>query len=231
MMRRNLFFAAALTTALFLPLTTQAQVNISTEKPLVYSKTVIGIVPSGTIPKIIRQAPELQGAVQASQPEPETPPAAESDKSKVGDKEKPPLPEIDQTSGKRTLTVQVRGQQIALNSGMINNYQLDDKNGVLTFFAQAEPRRVLAENIQKPVDILFINDEGMVVQIIPEVIPAYLPDDIGTDFPLRALLYIRAGAAADWGIQPGYRIEHGMFNPKPLIYMSPNTESQAITVE
>src|SRR5690606_17708222 len=37
---------------------------MSTEQPVVYSKTVIAIVPGDTIPKTISQAPELMGALK-----------------------------------------------------------------------------------------------------------------------------------------------------------------------
>lgn len=192
----------------------QAQM-ISGEQPVVYSKTVIAIVPAHTIPKKISQSPELQGELKAETAQPEASEAAQESG----------LPQP--TAQRHTITVQIRPTQISLDSGMINNYILDRNNAVLTYFTVAEPRSLLAENIQKPLDILFVRDDGTIVQIVPEVIPAYLPDDVGTDFPLRALLYLEAGLAESWGIEPGYRIEHGMFNPKPIIYVAPGSESNA----
>lgn len=190
----------------------QAQM-ISGDQPVIYTKTVIALVPAHTIPKKISQSPELQGELKAEElqtaTEGEAPAATR------------------QSADRHTITVQVRPAQISLDSGMINNYLLDKDNAVLTYFTVAEPRSLLAENIQKPLDILFVRDDGTIVQIVPEVIPAYLPDDVGTDFPLRALLYLEAGLAESWGIEPGYRIEHGMFNPKPIIYVAPGSESNA----
>lgn len=194
----------------------------SGEQPVVYSKTVIALVPAHTIPKKISQSPELQGEVRAEELQEPTLPATEAD-TENGVEAAVALPKQQ----RHTITVQVRPSQISLDSGMINNYILDANNAVLTYFTLAEPRSLLAENIQKPLDILFVRDDGTIVQIVPEVIPAYLPDDIGTDFPLRALLYLEAGLAEKWGIEPGYRIEHGMFNPKPIIYVAPGSESNA----
>lgn len=194
---------------------------ISGEQPVIYSKTVIALVPGYAIPKTISQSPELQGELKAETVTPESTPETQEGASTEADKP------AKQTPLRHTINVQVRPNQIRLDSGMINNYALDDNNAVLTYFTVAEPRSLLAENIQKPLDILFIRDDGTIVQIVPEVIPAYLPDDIGTDFPLRALLYLKAGLAEAWGIEPGYRIEHGMFNPKPIIYVAPGSESKA----
>lgn len=174
------------------------------EQPVVYSQTVIGIVPGNTVPKAITQSPELQS------------PQEDAADSSVSNATNMMLQQA--TSEKLKLRVQVRNNQIPLNSGLFLNYRLDAGHGVLTYFGQAKPRVLVAENIQAPLDVLFIRDDGIVAQIVPEIVMAYLPDNIGTDFPIRALLYMQAGLAGEWGIQPGYRIEHGMFNPKPLIY-------------
>lgn len=203
----KIFARLCLASLLMLPFPALAQM-ITAEQPVVYSKTVIAIVPGSTIPKTISQAPELRGELEAAgKTEPQAPAEQNAEAA--------PAPQ------RHTLQVEVRPDQIHLNSGVINNYTLNEQNGVLTYFTQAEPRRLLAENIQRPLDMLFITDDGIIVQIVPEIIPAYLPDDIGTDFPLRALLYLQAGQAAAWGIEPGFRIEHGMFNPRPMIYMAP----------
>lgn len=174
------------------------------EQPVVYSQTVIGIVPGNIVPKAITQSPELQSPQQAATDTP-----AENTTDAM----------LQQaTSEQPKLRVQVRNNQIPLNSGLFLNYRLDAGHGVLTYFGQVKPRNLVAENIQAPLDVLFIRDDGIIAQIVPEIVMAYLPDNIGTDFPIRALLYVQAGLSAEWGIQPGHRIEHGMFNPKPLIY-------------
>ena len=168
------------------------------EQPVVYSQTIIALVPGTTVPKAISQSPALQ-----------SPPEDASEQI---------LEDATVFAQKPTLRVQVRNEQIPLNRGLFTSYRLDAGHGVLTYFNSAEPRRLLAENIHTPLDALFVRDDGIIAQIMPEIVMAYLPEDISVDFPLRALLFMEAGLAAEWGIQPGYRIEHGMFNPKPLIY-------------
>lgn len=174
------------------------------EQPVVYSQTIIGIVPGSTVPKAITQSPTLQS------------PQEDASDTKPTDATDMMLEQA--TAEKLKLRVQVRNHQIPLDSGLFLSYRLDAGHGVLTYFGQAKPRQLIAENIRAPLDVLFIRDDGIVAQIVPEIVMAYLPDNIGTDFPIRALLYMQAGLSAEWGIQPGYRIEHGMFNPKPLIY-------------
>lgn len=181
---------------------------LAQEQPVIYSQTVIALVPGTTVPKAITQSPELQ-----SPPEDASADLAEQ-----------MLAEATALAQKPTLRVQVRREQIPLDQGLFTNYRLDAGHGVLTYFNRAEPRRLLAENIHTPLDVLFIRDDGIIAQIVPEIVMAYLPEDMEVDFPVRALLFLEAGRAAEWGIRPGYRVEHGMFNPKPLIYKVEETK-------
>lgn len=194
---------------------------ITADQPVVYSQTVIAIVPGSTVPKAISQSPELQSPAQEEQEEPaEQPEEAESATADIKDS----LATQAKQPARMTLRVEVRGAQIPVNSGIFPHYKLDAEHGVLTYYPEAKPRRMIAENIQKPLDVMFIGDDGIIRQIIPEVAPAFIPDDIRTGFSVRALLYMQAGQAAQWAIQPGYRIEHGLFTPKPLIYTAPEEE-------
>lgn len=180
---------------------------IAQDQPVVYSQTIIGIVPGDTVPKAITQSPALQ-----------TPPEDASDEPKANGESLSDQMLTQATAQKHKLRVQVRSEQIPLERGLYTNYRLDAGHGVLTYFSQATPRDLIAESIPKPLDVLFIRDDGIIAQIVPEIVLAYLPEDIPVDFPVRALLFMEAGLAAEWGVRPGYRIEHGMFNPKPLIY-------------
>lgn len=195
---------------------------ITADQPVVYSQTVIAIVPGSTVPRAISQSPELQSPALEEQAEPSEPAGQtqEGEESATADIKESLAVQAKQPA-RMTLRVEVRAAQIPVTSGIFPHYKLDAEHGVLTYFAEAKPRRMVAENIQKPLDVLFIGDDGIIRQIIPEVAPAFIPDDIRTDFPVRALLYMQAGQTAQWAIQPGYRIEHGLFTPKPLIYTAP----------
>ncbi|MCH2546040.1 MAG: DUF192 domain-containing protein [Alphaproteobacteria bacterium] len=214
-----------------------AYAQIIPNDSIVYSQTIIGIVPGSTVPKAVTLAPELQGnldtegsikqdAPDTSQDsevkdEPAETAVAESALSDVKAMltEQPVMPEIK-------LQVQVRGEQIPVSRGLFHTYLLDNKHGLLTYFSDAYKRPVIAENISKPLDILFIREDGVVAQIVPEVVLAYLAEDIKVEFPLKALLYIQGGLAQQWGVQPGFRIEHGMFKPKPMVYTTPTDKQE-----
>lgn len=183
------------------------------DQPVVFSQTIIAIVPGTTVPKAITQSPSLQSPAAA--------PSEKSDEAatpELSNDANAMIEQAIQAAETPKLRVQVRNDQIPLDSGLFLSYRTDEAHGVLTYFPQAAPRPLVAENIQRPLDVLFIREDGIIAQIMPQIVLAYLPEDIRVDFPVQALLYMEAGLTAEWGIQPGYRIEHGMFKPKPLIY-------------
>ena len=72
-------------------------------------------------------------------------------------------------------------------------------------------------NVYKPVDILFVSDDGIVVQIVPSITPAEINRTIEAQDPVRAFLYLRAGEAKRRDIRPGDVVAHSAFNAKPII--------------
>lgn len=203
-------FLSALLLSLALSTPATAQEN----QPVVFSQTVIAIVPGTTVPQAITQSPALQSPAQA--PSENAEPAVED--GELSTDATAMLNQAVAAAEIPKLRVQVRNNQIPLDSGLFLSYRTDAGHGVLTYFPQAAPRPLVAENIQRPLDVLFIREDGIIAQIMPQVVLAHLPEDIRVDFPVQALLYMEAGLTAEWGIQPGYRVEHGMFKPKPLIY-------------
>lgn len=199
--------------ALFLALTLGTPATAQESQPVVFSQTIIAIVPGTTVPKAITQSPALQTPAEAPSEN-----AEPSDNSALSTDANAMLNQAIATAEIPKLRVQVRNNQVPLDSGLFLSYRTDAGHGVLTYFSQAAPRPLVAENIQRPLDVLFIREDGIIAQIMPQIVLAHLPEDIRVDFPVQALLYMEAGLTAEWGIQPGYRIEHGMFKPKPLIY-------------
>lgn len=162
------------------------------DQPVIYSKTVIAIV-SATL------------ATPAA-PEPAT----------AGDTKKEATPAAP-TPVVHKLQVEVRPKQVPLNQGMYTNYLLDSGHGVMTYYAAPTERVLSAEHIYSKMDILLIRDDGVIEQIVPKVVLAYLTEEITIDFAVRAMLFLQAGLAEAWGLQPGDRIEHGMFTPRTVV--------------
>ena len=217
-------------TMMTLPVAAFAQnmigMNPNGPAPVIHSKTVITIMPKGTVPKAVMvrddsTAPELQNPVSQAPVNPDEEelnqePKAQEDEDAKAEAETPeakPAP----VAPLAKLEVQVRREQLPLNNGIYTKYHLDTTHGVMTYFVEAEPRTLSAENLYEPIDILFIRDDGIIAQIMPNIMLAYLSDDVQVDFPVRAYLYLQAGVAESYGLKPGDRIEHGMFTPSPML--------------
>ncbi len=204
----------------------------TSDRPVVFSKTVLTIVPGKAIPapadpsKLNSDAILLEEAAAAAiPPEAETTvgnaPITQEPKRPIGNPqvqpetvEAPPPAEINY---KAKLEVKVRPHQVPLDSGLFTKYQLDATHALLTYFTESQPYTLTAENIYEPVDVLFIRNDGVIVQAVPEIMLAYLPETIESDDAIRAMLYLQGGLSTQLGIAPGDRVQHGMFTPRPQI--------------
>lgn len=130
-----------------------------------------------------------------------------------------PAPEDKPTPLRAThsFNVEVRGEE-ALQLEYIhtlNNLGQDD--GVMISFSVPSLVAIPTMKVYQAVDVLFISDDGIVLQILPDIIPAEINRDIEAKEPVRAFLYLRAGEAKRRDIRPRDVVSHAAFNAKPLI--------------
>lgn len=204
MISKNTFFLALIGALLACAL----PVHSALAQPIVFSKTEIVINRLQPIDEVVENEVTLE------------------------DEDGEEYTEIESTTVKRKappypLDVQVREGQIGINQGMYINYHLDAENGLLTFFPEAGHHALEAENISKPVDVLFLTDEGKVEQIVLEVELDALSEIIEAEEPIRAFLYLREGLVEELGIAPGDSVVHGMFTPGPKV----RTKAEPVTEE
>ena len=73
-----------------------------------------------------------------------------------------------------------------------------------------------APAIQKPVDVLAINANGIILEIVPQAIPAHLdPKQYAVEEPVRALLFLPPGSVDANGLRPGDRVLNAVFARPP----------------
>ena len=117
----------------------------------------------------------------------------------------------------RLFMVEVRSEE-ALNLEYIHTLNgLKKGDGVMIVFNAPSMVTVPRMNVYEPVDILFITDDGEVLQILPSIVPAEINRDIEAKDPVRAFLYIKSGEAKRLHIRPRDVVSHGVFNAKPII--------------
>ncbi len=128
------------------------------------------------------------------------------------------MPRDDEpTRTPQEFSVEVRGED-ALNLEYIHTLNdLKSNDGVLIGFNVPSIVSVPQMKVYTPVDVLFIDEDGIVLQILPKVVPAEINRDIAAAQPVNAFLYIRAGEAKARDIRPKDVVSHGLFNAKPII--------------
>lgn len=178
-------------------------------QPIVYTKTILTLLRQQPITTTV-EIEEEEDTDTAETPE-------DANQSMDSSPAAPRVQQVTQAAPPHPITVEVRSSQIPTDQGLITNYALDTTHGVLTYFVSPEPRALEAENIYSAVDVLFVTDEGIIAQIVPDIQLAQLSSAIEAEFSVRAFLYLEAGASAALGITPGDRLEHDMFSPAPQV--------------
>lgn len=113
--------------------------------------------------------------------------------------------------------MEVRGED-ALNLEYIHTLNdLKNNDGVLIGFNLPSIVSVPQMKVYTPVDILFIDEDGIILQILPKVVPAEINRDISAPQPVSAFLYLKAGEAKARDIRPRDVVSHNLFNAKPVI--------------
>lgn len=113
--------------------------------------------------------------------------------------------------------VEVRSED-ALNLEYIHTLNdLTDNSGVMIGFTVPSIVSVPTMKVYSAVDVLFIDADGGIVQILPNIVPAEINRDIAAATPISAFLYLKAGEAKRRDIRPKDVVTHNLFNAKPVI--------------
>lgn len=127
------------------------------------------------------------------------------------------------------LDVEVRdGMGLYNRRGWFDMSGYPEKTGVLMTFAEPGVQPIVRMTQYAPVDILFIDKQGKITQIAPNLTLADLEQDIYPDAPVLAFLFLKGGACASLSINPGDDIEYALFKKPPAMLSAPgNTGSIA----
>jgi uncharacterized membrane protein (UPF0127 family) len=94
---------------------------------------------------------------------------------------------------------------------------LTDTTGVMIAFTLPTMVSLPTFTVSTPVDVLFVDYQGMILQMLPGVIPAEITQDIMAKEPVRAFIYLQNGVIKAKNIRPGDRVESTVFTPPPPV--------------
>ena len=92
---------------------------------------------------------------------------------------------------------------------------LTDDTGAMIVLDSPAMLPVPAFKDYTPVDVVFIAEDGMVVQITPNLKLGELAQDVVAKLPVKALLFLKAGQASARGMHPRDMVIGSMFTQAP----------------
>jgi uncharacterized membrane protein (UPF0127 family) len=107
-------------------------------------------------------------------------------------------------------TVEVADTPGAVQQGLMFRETLAPDAGMLFDFGVSRPASMWMKNTLIPLDMLFIQEDGLVVAIARNAQPHSLRS-ISPGVPVRGVLEIPGGRARELGIEPGDRVIHPVF--------------------
>ncbi len=112
-----------------------------------------------------------------------------------------------------TYSVELRGED-ALKLEYIHTLNsLADDNGVLINFNDAAIVPLPAMKVYTPVDVLFVAEDGTVLQIMPAVTLGDIAQSVTAHAPVKAFLFLKNGEAEHRGLHPQDMVRGSMFTP------------------
>jgi uncharacterized membrane protein (UPF0127 family) len=108
--------------------------------------------------------------------------------------------------GKRDFTIEIADDNRERSAGLMFREEMDDTHGMLFVFEATRQVSFWMKNTPMPLDLVFIGEDGRVVDILPGEPFSTAP--IGPGEPVRFVLELKAGTAQKAGIADGDRLRH-----------------------
>lgn len=109
-----------------------------------------------------------------------------------------------------SFTVEVADDAEEIAYGLMDRESMDADKGMLFEFAQPREPAMYMKNTLIPLDMLFISTEGEIEMIARNAVPGSLRT-ISPGKPVKSVLEINGGQAAELGIKPGDTVIHPIF--------------------
>jgi uncharacterized membrane protein (UPF0127 family) len=119
--------------------------------------------------------------------------------------------EIATKSGVRSFAVELAVTDAEREKGLMFRKEVPDGYGMLFDFKQDQMVTMWMKNTYVSLDMIFIRGDGRIARIA-ENTKVLSEDIIPSGEPVRAVLEVVAGTAKRYGIAPGDKVAHPIFN-------------------
>ena len=117
---------------------------------------------------------------------------------------------IVSASGPHKFKVEIAATPGQMQQGLMFRSSLAADAGMLFDYGHPMPAMMWMKNTLIPLDMLFVDSQGRIVNIRERAVPGSL-DTIAAAAPVRATIELNGGTAARLGIKPGDRVLHPIF--------------------
>lgn len=121
---------------------------------------------------------------------------------------------IDTDHGPHTFRVEIAADHPSQEQGLMFRKEMAPDAGMLFEFPKPEMQAFWMKNTVLPLDIIFIRANGTISSIAPNAVP-YSTTTIPSIEPVRAVLELNGGRAAQLGINPDDVVHHAFFGTAP----------------
>ena len=119
--------------------------------------------------------------------------------------------EIVTKSGVHVFSVEMATTEEEKTTGLMYRKELPDGKGMLFDFSPEQQVSMWMKNTYISLDMIFIRADGRILRIAENTEPLSTKI-ISSGGPAKAVLEVIAGTAQKYGIQPGDRVAHPLFN-------------------
>ncbi|HEX3861683.1 MAG TPA: DUF192 domain-containing protein [Stellaceae bacterium] len=117
-------------------------------------------------------------------------------------------------AGPQKFTVEVATTPGQMEQGLMFRQSLAPNAGMIFDFKVPSPAMMWMKNTLIPLDMLFVDAKGSIVNIAERTVPGSL-DTIAAAAPVRAVIELNGGTASRLGIKPGDRVVFPLFGTAP----------------
>ena len=117
---------------------------------------------------------------------------------------------IDSANGPHAFTVELANDPEETATGLMNRESMAPDAGMLFDFGQPREAAMWMKNTLIPLDMLFMDPSGKVIAIARNAVPGSLRT-ISPGVPVKSVLELNGGRAAELGIEPGDEVHHPIF--------------------
>lgn len=117
---------------------------------------------------------------------------------------------VKQAGGRYTFQIELARTPAQRQQGLMFRERLAPDAGMLFDYEKPQPVAMWMKNTYIPLDMIFINGEGIITHISTRAVPLSL-QPISSKGPVRAVLEVNGGITDHLGISVGDEVRHAIF--------------------